>query len=128
MGVRVDAIGVVVRDMSEAMAFYGRLGCAFPPDAGPPHAVADLGGVSLMFDTVESLVELGFSDGDETGPRRGVALAARCDSPAELDALYAAFAADGFGRLEPFDAPWGQRYATLADPDGTQVDLYAALE
>ena len=23
-----------------------------------------------------------------------------------------------FYRLPPYDAPWGQRYATLADPDG----------
>jgi hypothetical protein len=27
------------------------------------------------------------------------------------------------GTLLPHDAPWGQRYATLADPDGVWVDL-----
>ena len=36
--------------------------------------------------------------------------------------------AAGFeGHLEPWDAFWGQRYATLRDPDGIGVDLYAAL-
>ena len=29
--------------------------------------------------------------------------------------------------LAPFDAPWGQRYATVEDPDGTSVDLFAPL-
>jgi uncharacterized glyoxalase superfamily protein PhnB len=29
--------------------------------------------------------------------------------------------------LEPFDAVWGQRYATVLDPDGVHVDLYASL-
>jgi uncharacterized glyoxalase superfamily protein PhnB len=27
----------------------------------------------------------------------------------------------------PFDAPWGQRYTTVADPDGYRVDVYAPL-
>ncbi|MFL6036949.1 MAG: glyoxalase, partial [Gaiellaceae bacterium] len=28
---------------------------------------------------------------------------------------------------EPFDAFWGQRYATVVDPDGNAVDLFAPL-
>ena len=32
------------------------------------------------------------------------------------------------GHLEPFDAFWGQRYATVLDPDGNGVDLYAPLD
>ena len=28
--------------------------------------------------------------------------------------------------LAPFDAPWGQRYAMVRDPDGNGVDLFAA--
>ena len=27
----------------------------------------------------------------------------------------------------PWDAFWGQRYATVLDPDGNAVDLFAAL-
>ncbi len=29
--------------------------------------------------------------------------------------------------LEPWDAFWGMRYAVVRDPDGTPVDLFAAL-
>jgi len=31
------------------------------------------------------------------------------------------------GSLNPYDAPWGQRYATVLDPDGNMVDLFAPL-
>jgi uncharacterized glyoxalase superfamily protein PhnB len=27
----------------------------------------------------------------------------------------------------PFDAFWGQRYATVLDPDGNAIDLFAPL-
>ena len=32
-----------------------------------------------------------------------------------------------WGLQEPFDAPWGMRYATVTDPAGNGVDLYADL-
>jgi uncharacterized glyoxalase superfamily protein PhnB len=51
-----------------------------------------------------------------------------CASPAEVDEVYARIVAAGFtSEMEPFDAFWGQRYATLRDPDGNGVDLFAAL-
>ena len=36
-------------------------------------------------------------------------------------------AAGYHGHLEPWDAFWGQRYATVLDPDGNSVDLFAPL-
>ena len=56
------------------------------------------------------------------------ALAARCDSAAEVDATVARLAALGHRVVrEPWDAAWGQRYATVADPDGYRVDLFSPL-
>ena len=46
---------------------------------------------------------------------------------AAVDQLYAQLDAEGYGRRPPWDAVWGQRYASVLDPDGTQVDLYAWL-
>ncbi len=31
------------------------------------------------------------------------------------------------GHVKPWDAFWGQRYASVLDPDGNAVDLFAAL-
>ena len=57
-----------------------------------------------------------------------VTLAFKCDSPAEVDALYQQIVQQGYeGHREPWDAFWGQRYAVVADPDGTLVDLFAPL-
>jgi catechol 2,3-dioxygenase-like lactoylglutathione lyase family enzyme len=50
------------------------------------------------------------------------------DSPAEVDAMFERLTQAGHpGSLNPYDAPWGQRYATVLDPDGNIVDLFAAL-
>lgn len=58
-----------------------------------------------------------------------VGLAFVCDSPAEVDALYRELVDAGHeGHLEPWDAVWGQRYATVHDPDGNAIELFAALE
>ena len=55
-----------------------------------------------------------------------ISFACRCDSPAEVDAVYARMIAAGHqGRQAPWDAFWGQRYAMLTDPDGNRVDLFA---
>jgi uncharacterized glyoxalase superfamily protein PhnB len=57
-----------------------------------------------------------------------VSLAFKCDSPAEVDAAYARIIAAGHrGHKAPWDAFWGQRYATVLDPDGNTVDLFAPL-
>jgi uncharacterized glyoxalase superfamily protein PhnB len=56
-----------------------------------------------------------------------VALAFLCPGPAAVDAKYEEFAALGHGHKEPWDAFWGQRYASVKDPDGNQIDLFAPL-
>jgi uncharacterized glyoxalase superfamily protein PhnB len=62
----------------------------------------------------------------ETGNQMGLAF--ECDSPPEVDAVYARVVEAGFrGEKAPWDAFWGQRYAQLVDPDGVPVDLYASL-
>jgi hypothetical protein len=56
-----------------------------------------------------------------------VALAFGFASPAEVDAMFGQLTQAGHpGPLAPYDAPWGQRYATTLDPDGNIVDLFAS--
>ncbi|WP_205865699.1 VOC family protein, partial [Mycolicibacterium porcinum] len=85
------------------------------------------GGNRLAFDTEEVIAGMHPGWTRPAGPGR-VALAFGLDVPADVDALYERLTAAGHpGTLKPFDAPWGQRYATVEDPDGTSVDLFAAL-
>jgi catechol 2,3-dioxygenase-like lactoylglutathione lyase family enzyme len=126
---RFDAIGVVVSDMAAALAFYRRLGLDIPAAADKePHAEAALpGGMRLMFDTVETVRSFDPEWTPPTGSPR-VGLAFLCDSPAEVDRVYAELVDAGYeGVKKPWDAFWGQRYALVHDPDGNGVDLFAPL-
>ena len=124
-----SAIGLVAVDLPRTLAFYRALGMDIPPEADSEHHVdvALPGGLRLMIDdvaTVES-IEPGW-EAPKGSSRAGLAF--ECAGPAEVDEAYAAMVAAGFeGHLEPWDAFWGQRYASLRDPDGTGVDLFAAL-
>ena len=48
-------------------------------------------------------------------------------SPPSTPAYDQLTAAGHHGELAPFDAFWGMRYATVHDPDGTGIDLFAQL-
>jgi uncharacterized glyoxalase superfamily protein PhnB len=51
-----------------------------------------------------------------------------CDSPAEVDKTHADLVAAGYrSHKDPWDAFWGQRYASVVDPDDNVVDLFAPL-
>jgi len=57
-----------------------------------------------------------------------VAIAFELGVPAAVDAMFERLTAAGHpGTLKPYDAPWGQRYATVADPDGYRTDLFCVL-
>jgi catechol 2,3-dioxygenase-like lactoylglutathione lyase family enzyme len=131
MGIRASStvIEIVTSDLAKALAFYRALGLDIPEGAdGEPHVAVPLpGGATLAFDTEATI--RGFR-ADWTPPTCSgrLALAFGFDAPAEVDAAYAGLVEAGHhGELEPFDAFWGQRYATVLDPDGNGVDLFAPL-
>ena len=123
---RLDAFGMVVSDMAATLDFYRLLGIEVPEGAeAEDHVELELdGGVRLMFDSAELVSSISEWQPPSGGHRMG--LAVRCDSPAEVDDTHRRLVEAGYrSHLEPFDAFWGQRYATVFDPDGTPVDLYA---
>jgi catechol 2,3-dioxygenase-like lactoylglutathione lyase family enzyme len=125
---RLDAIGLAVDDMARSLAFYRQLGVDVPAEADQqPHAEATLpGGLRLLWDTVEGV--RAFDPDYEATSGNRVGLAFRLDTPADVDATYQRLVSQGYtGRKEPWDAPWGQRYALVADPDGNGVDLFSPL-
>jgi uncharacterized glyoxalase superfamily protein PhnB len=124
--VKSVVVEIVARDVSRSLDFYRLLGLAVPEPAGPHVEVALPGGNRLAFDTEEVIAGMHPGWTPPTGPGR-VAIAFGLDAPGEVDAVFERLTAAGHpGTLAPFDAPWGQRYATVEDPDGTSVDLFAA--
>ena len=129
MTTRFEAFGIVVSDMARSLAFYRKLGLEFPEGAeSEDHVEAQLpGGLRYMLDK-ESVIKM--FDPAWTRPSGGHAVggAFKCDSPEEVDRVYAdLLATGGSPHKEPWDAFWGQRYAQLEDPDGTVIDLFASL-
>src|SRR5829696_1534878 len=128
MDLRLDLVGIVARDMGASLEFYRRLGLNIPEDAeDEPHVEATTpSGLRVAWDTVELIQRI---DSDWTDPSGGhcISLAFLCSSPEEVDAKYDELASLGHGHREPWDAFWGHRYATVKDPDGNKVDLFAPL-
>jgi catechol 2,3-dioxygenase-like lactoylglutathione lyase family enzyme len=118
---------VFASDLQRSLAFYRLLGLAVPDEDGPHVAVELPGGNTLSFDTDETISGMhpGWTPPDSQGR---LALAFGVGSPSDVDALFEKVTAAGHpGALKPYDAPWGMRYATVADPDGNWVDLFAPL-
>jgi uncharacterized glyoxalase superfamily protein PhnB len=125
---QLDAFGTVVSDMARSVAFYRKLGLDFPEGAeSEDHAEAPLaGGVRFMLDTEDVIRSFDPEWKRPDGHVHGGAF--RCDSPEEVDRVYGELLEAGASaHKEPWDAFWGHRYAQLKDPDGTILDLYAAL-
>lgn len=125
----VNALDITVADLGAAIDFYRLLGLEFVRDQYMPddHAGCDLpNGLHLMLDTDDLRTK---TTAHWNPPANGrTFLAFQFANPADVDAKYAVLTAAGVTALqEPFDAPWGMRYATVADPAGNGVDLYANL-
>lgn len=127
---RLDMVGLVVEDIARSLAFYRRLGMAIPEAAdGEPHVEVTLaGGLRMAWDTAATVAS--FDEGWSLPPAGGgrIGLAFLVTDPAAVDAAHDELVAAGHtSHLAPFDAVWGQRYATVVDPDGNGVDLFAPL-
>lgn len=128
MTILPHTVDIVVADMPKALAFYRLLGLDIPAeeDHSPQVQVTAPNGFTLGFVTEAMVLQNNPHWITPVGQR--VTLAFSCDSPATVDHTYAAVEAAGHpGRLAPWDAVWGQRYAFLQDPDGNRVDLFAPL-
>jgi catechol 2,3-dioxygenase-like lactoylglutathione lyase family enzyme len=126
---RLDLIGIVSADLAASLAFYRQLGLDIPEGAeSEPHVEVELAsGMRLAWDTEETIRSFHPRWAGGRGGR--VALAFRLPSPADVDRAYRDLTAeDAPEEVAPFDAFWGQRYAVLADPDGTTVELFAPLD
>ncbi|HEX2400112.1 MAG TPA: VOC family protein [Mycobacterium sp.] len=119
---------IFAHDVQRSLDFYRLLGLPVP-ESDESHVAVELpGGNTLSFDTEETIAGMhpGWTPPSSSDSR--VALALGVSSPAEVDALFEKVTAAGHaGPLAPYDAPWGMRYATVADPDGNWVDLFALL-
>lgn len=129
MSAKAAAIGVVVADLTVSIAFYEHFGLEFTGGDSPDgHAEADLGnGLRLMLDSEDSIQSFTSAWTRAVGSPR-TTIAFQFETSDEVDAKFAELMDAGYhGLRRPWDAPWQQRYASVIDPDGSGVDLFALL-
>ncbi|WP_309570602.1 VOC family protein [Deinococcus sp.] len=128
MTVKLNYIGIVVSDMARALAFYRSLGLPIPEDIViERHMEIDVDGLRIAWETEALMRELNPAWTPPGGPGR-IGVGVQAASPAGVDEALARLRAAGHAVPDAFDAPWGQRYATVTDPDGTHVDVFAWQE
>lgn len=131
MPLQLSVVGIVTTDMAASLAFYRRLGLDIPPEVdSETHVEAPLPGGQLVlaWDTEETVRSFTPDWQPPSGSRR-MALAFRCADATAVDREHATLVQAGYANaVAPFDAPWGQRYASVYDPDGNAVDLFAPLD
>jgi uncharacterized glyoxalase superfamily protein PhnB len=125
---KLDAIGIVAINIKRSIEFYRLLGLNFPDyKEGEEHVEAtSANGLRIMLDSESLMKKLKPKWVKPIGQR--LTLAFSCDSPTHVDDLYSKIVQAGFEReKELWNAFWGQRYASILDPDGNSIDIFAAL-
>jgi len=127
---KFDLIGIVVKDMAKALAFYRALGLDIPAELDSEgHAEITLdNGLRVAWDSYETIRSFD-DDWKEPNGHPQIGLAFLCQDAGDVDAQYQRIVDAGYqSHKAPFDAFWGQRYAQVKDPDGNIIDLFASLE
>src|SRR4051812_8501133 len=113
--------------MAKARRFYGMLGLDIPENDEDHVEALGPGGIRIMFDKLDFIKRIDPEWVTPVGQRVGLAF--KCDSPDEVDTMFAKIVRAGLRTKDtaPYDAFWGQRYASVFDADGNTVDLFADL-
>ncbi|MBW7876140.1 MAG: VOC family protein [Candidatus Cloacimonetes bacterium] len=123
---KLDAIGIVAQDIKESVRFYRLLGLNFPESNEDHIEAVTASGIRVMLDSAQLMEQI--HPGWQKPVGQGMVLAFDCGSAEGVDQTFLQITKAGFkGKKEPWDAFWGQRYASVVDPDGNSVDLFAAL-
>jgi len=124
----LDAVGIVSKNVQKSVEFYQMLGVSLEEvGAGPDHLeAATQSGLRIMVDSFGLMKQI---NPDWTEPAgAGMVLCFKQDSPESVNRLFLQVTEAGFKSVkQPWDAFWGQRYASVQDPDGNQIDIFASL-
>ncbi len=122
----LDAIGIACRDIEATIKFYQVLGIQFKEFGEGHFEGTTSSGLRVMLDSFELLRKINPEWQEPKTP--GVTLCFLQESPLKVDETHKKLIAAGYSsEKDPWDAFWGQRYASVRDPNGNQVDIFASL-
>ncbi len=122
----LDAVGIITDNIDRSIQFYKTVGVDVEKIGEGHYEGSTPSGVRIMLDTVELVKQINPDWAGSVGS--AIVLCFKQGSPGDVDKLYSDLTGAGFESVKgPWDAFWGQRYASVLDPDGNQVDLFAPL-
>ena len=124
---QIDAIGVAAKDLQKTLDFYTLLGFEFKKfgEDGDHYEAQQENGLRLMIDTEKLLLSLGQPPAT---PASFSTFALKWETPQEVNDMVEKIKSAGYEIvMEPQDMFWGQRYATIKDPNGNRIDMFAQL-
>lgn len=122
----LDAIGIACENPEKSIQFYQNFGVTFEEFGEGHYEGKTARGLRIMLDSFELMKKINPTWNEPQAP--GITLCFLQESKKDVDSCYQTIIEKGFHSVkEPWDAFWGQRYASILDPDGNQVDIFAPL-
>ncbi|MEG0254742.1 MAG: VOC family protein [Vagococcus sp.] len=121
---KLDMIGIIVKDMKRAITFYQMLGLnVIFGDEKADYVELNNASVRLSLNTKQMITTvLGFEP-KTTGDK--IELAFLCENKEEVNSRVESLRNANVEVLkEPWSAPWGQYYALVRDYDGNIISLF----
>ena len=124
----LDAIGIVSHNIKSTIKFYDLLGVSLKELGGANHYEGTTqSGVRIMVDSIDLIKQLNSQWIKPQGSSQ-IILCFKQSSPQSVNELYFKITSAGYTSIkEPWNSFWGQRYCIVEDPDGNQIDIFAAL-
>jgi uncharacterized glyoxalase superfamily protein PhnB len=123
----LSAIGIACKSIDQSLKLYQMLGLDFKKFDEDHFEATSSQGVRIMLDSFELMKKINPNWSEPQNP--GITLCFEQANPQQVDDIFKKLTAAGFQSVKPpWDAFWGQRYASVKDPDGNQVDIFAELK
>lgn len=124
----LSAIGIVCSNLEKTIEFYSLFDLEFKQEGGPQHYEAlSSQGLRIMLDSVDLIKEINPDYVHKN--HSNIVLCFEQSSPDLVNSLYEKVTSNGaLAVKEPCNAFWGQRYASIKDPDGNQVDIFSNMQ
>lgn len=123
---KLDMVGIITSNMSEALKFYNEFGFAPMGDVTGDYVELEHQGIRISLNTSRMLAGIYGYEPKTTGDK--LELAFLCDSVEEVDFICQKMKDAGYSIYkEPWDAFWGQRYGIIQDVDGNLLSVFANL-
>ena len=127
MSSNLNAIGIICKDIKRSISFYTVLGLSFTEIGEGHYEGSSDHGLRVMLDSIDLIKKI--NPEWKEGSGGGIVLCFNQSTVDEVDIAFSKLVSEGYETVKsPWNAFWGQRYASIKDPDGNQIDLFSDIK